>query len=263
MLYLTKRKLNYKGGAILDIDMELILKILPVGISLLSLFYTRKIDKREEKRYAGAVKDKLRYEALLISKEFSYILNRYGWEYNLIEYWVKENKKFTKIDSSTKFNKKDLLTILNSEEDSILGEELNIYDYKEIVKEFTKDEIDYIDKLFQLKTSIEKLKKEISLKYKLLDSDGGFINTDNPDMKAYFDSFNAIQITYKVLFYMICDTQSEDFKRIFKKIDDLSNIKKEKVVSSLVSDYEDVKNNYLNLEEYLENIKNRMEEYFE
>lgn len=245
----------------MKIDKEIIITMLPITLSIISFIYTRKVDKREEKRYRKTIKDKLRYQALLISKEFSYILNRYGFEYDIIEYWNKGNNKYTKVNGINKVDIKKLPSILNMQDEQISKEYLNIYDYEEIIKEFTKDEIDYIDKAFQLKHSIEKLKVKITPKYKTLNSGNKFVDMDDPEVKEYINLFNSIRLSYQVLFYMICDKDSEYFGNIFRKIDKLSIIQNETLNTTLTHDYEYIKNNFLNHDKHLENIESRMKEY--
>ena len=241
-----------------NIDIEIIIKIFPILMSILSIIYTRKIDKREEKRYEETIKNKLRYEALIISKEISYPLNRYSLEYDYIEL---RSKWFGELDVNTLIlNKEDIPQTLGIQSKIAYVEYFDIYDCKELIQEFSKGEISKIENFFKLKESIDKLNQDLASKYECLNWDNDFIKLNSNECKEYLKTFGIIRKTYQLLFYILFEQEADDYIKIFKKIDKLSIVEDKEKSISLIYNYNLLKDKFSDHEAHLKNIEKRMDE---
>lgn len=243
------------------IDYYMLIKIIPVIISAVSVYYTRTVDKREEKRYKESLRKDLRYEALLFSRQIMMILQKYSLEYDLIEFNSRIFNDNIDEKSFMHFHIDDLPKVIGTKSNVEPVTYFDIYSYKDFINEFTKVEIEKLEDLFRLIGSIDEGKNDLKNKYSLiLDESGESIELNSDIVKSYLKTFGIVRSGYNFTFKLIFEEESDIYISIFQKIDKLTEITEDESYYSIIFQYKLVKDKFLNHNEHLDKIEKKMEE---
>lgn len=243
------------------VDCEILIQIIPIVISIFSIYYTRTVDKREEKRYEGSLRKESRYDALLLTREITMILNKYSLEYDFIEI---NSRKFNKdIDERglANFHIDNLPGVLAIKSKIEPVEDIDIYNYKNLINEFNQVEIEKLEKIFRLVGSIDEGKNDLKNKYNMILEDlGETVDLNTDIVRTYLKSFSIVRTGYSFLFKMIFEEEDDAYESVFQKVDHLSGITKDEDYHSIIFEYKLAKDKFLNHHEHLDKLSRRMEE---